>query len=143
MAKISRIELSGVLSEDLLTGLDEVDVQHVYFLGLVRAAAELGENSPPEQTTSLVLEIARYAQAHFAFEETMMRVYDYPELERHVAEHGGILKSISQASSSERINLAKLRLHLLNWLLSHISLDDKRMAQFIIASRQLGHTAAV
>ena len=143
MAKVSRIEMSSALSEELLTGLDEIDAQHEYFLGLVRAAAALDEGSPTERTNSLVLEITRYAQAHFAFEETMMKVYDYPDFERHVAEHSGILKSISRSSSSERINLAKLRLQLLNWLLSHITLDDKQLAQFIIACRQRAYTAVV
>ena len=144
MTKALRIELPAELTAELLTGIDEIDCQHAYFLSLVRASSALGEWSPGVKAKGLILEIARYAQSHFAFEETMMKVYDYPNSDEHVEEHARILTSITTAMASDPVNIAKLRLELLRWLSSHISLDDKQMARFIAKNRpSLGAMSAI
>jgi len=135
MTKALRIELPEDLTAELLTGIDEIDCQHAYFLRLVRASSALGESSTASKAHGLILEIVRYAQSHFAFEETMMKVYDYPNSVEHIEEHARILKSITTAMASEPVNIAKFRLELLRWFSSHISLDDKQLAQFIRMNR--------
>jgi len=135
MAKLRRVELPKDLTEEMLTGIDELDTQHGYFLELVRAISEVGDQGNSAQASALILEIVRYTQSHFAFEETLMKVYGYPELEHHVAQHAEILRSISGVMSSPEVNLAKLKLQLLKWLSGHISLCDKPMAQFVLANR--------
>jgi len=135
MTKALRIELPEELTAELLTGIDEIDCQHAYFLRLVRASSALGESSTTSKAHGLILEIVRYAQSHFAFEESMMKVYDYPNSVEHIEEHARILKSITTAMASEPVNIAKFRLELLRWFSSHISLDDKQLAQFIRMNR--------
>ena len=135
MTKALRIELPEDLTAELLTGIDEIDCQHAYFLRLVRASSALGESSTASKAHGLILEIVRYAQSHFAFEESMMKVYDYPNSVEHIEEHARILKSITTAMASEPVNIAKFRLELLRWFSSHISLDDKQLAQFIRMNR--------
>jgi len=135
MTKALRIELPEDLTAELLTGIDEIDCQHAYFLRLVRASSALGESSTTSKAHGLILEIVRYAQSHFAFEESMMKVYDYPNSVEHIEEHARILKSITTAMASEPVNIAKFRLELLRWFSSHISLDDKQLAQFIRMNR--------
>ena len=135
MTKALRIELPEDLTAELLTGIDEIDCQHAYFLRLVRASSALGESSTASKARGLILEIVRYAQSHFAFEETMMKVYDYPNSVEHIEEHARILKSITAAMASEPVNIAKFRLELLRWFSSHISLDDKQLARFISKNR--------
>ena len=135
MTKALRIELPEELTAELLTGIDEIDCQHAYFLRLVRASSALGESSTASKAHGLILEIVRYAQSHFAFEESMMKVYDYPNSVEHIEEHARILKSITTAMASEPVNIAKFRLELLRWFSSHISLDDKQLAQFIRMNR--------
>ena len=135
MTKALRIELPEDLTAELLTGIDEIDCQHAYFLRLVRASSALGESSTASKAHGLILEIVRYAQSHFAFEETMMKVYDYPNSVEHIEEHARILKSITTAMASEPVNIAKFRLELLRWFSSHISLDDKQLAQFVRMNR--------
>ena len=143
MAKASRIELPSFLTGEMLTGLDEIDAQHAYFLGLVRAISEVCGHSNPDEANALVLEIARYAQSHFAFEETMMDVYSYPDREQHVAQHASILRSIRETLSSGQANFPKLRLQMLSWLSTHIPLDDGKLAQFVIANRPRANAALV
>ena len=135
MTKALRIELPEELTAELLTGIDEIDCQHAYFLRLVRASSALGESSTASKAHGLILEIVRYAQSHFAFEESMMKVYDYPNSVEHIEEHARILKSITTAMASEPVNIAKFRLELLRWFSSHISLDDKQLAQFVRMNR--------
>jgi len=135
MTKALRIELPAELTAELLTGIDEIDCQHAYFLRLVRASSALGESSTASKAHGLILEIVRYAQSHFAFEESMMKVYDYPNSVEHVGEHARILTSITTAMASDPVNIAKFRLELLRWFSSHISLDDKQLAQFVLVNR--------
>lgn len=141
MAKTSRIELPETLPGSLLTGLDELDAQHAYFLGLVRESSELTDDGERNQVEGLVLEIARYAQCHFAFEEMMMKVYAYPNSEEHISQHAEILKSLERATITVPIQVTKLRLELLNWLLAHITLDDKELATFVMKNRTRLHNA--
>jgi hemerythrin len=135
MTKALRIELPEELTAELLTGIDEIDCQHAYFLSLVRASSALGDRSDGVKAQTLILEIVRYAQSHFAFEETMMKVYDYPNLVEHVGEHAKILETITTAMASDPINIAKFRLELLRWFSSHISLDDMQLAEFVRKNR--------
>lgn len=132
---MTKSRLPTQLTEELTTGIEEIDAQHGYFLGLVKAAECLSRCPNAESEKILLLEIARYAQCHFAYEETMMEVYGYPEKKQHIAQHAGILNALKQALISEPLNVAQMRFQLLRWLLSHIPLDDKPLAEFVLASR--------
>jgi len=131
MENAARSRLPTQLTEEQTTGIEEIDAQHSYFLGLVKAAECLSRHPNAESERTLLLEIARYAQCHFAYEETMMDVYGYPEKNQHVAQHAGILNALKQALVSEPLNVAQMRFHLLKWLTSHIPLDDKPLAEFV------------
>lgn len=135
MTQAAKLGPEMQLSEELITGIDEIDAQHRYFLGLVHAAQNLGWNSDAERAKALVLEIARYAQCHFAYEEAMMRVYEYPNREHHVAAHAETLKKLRAVTSGEQSSFAPVRLHLITWLSSHIPLDDVPLAKFVLANR--------
>lgn len=133
----------GELSDALATGLEELDVQHRYFLKLTEAVSLLAKNADRESVNYLILEVVRYAQCHFAFEETMMSVYDYPNREHHVAEHAAIIEAIKQTTATEPLNFAQARLQLIQWLHTHIPLDDKPLADFVLANRPAIITAEV
>jgi hemerythrin-like metal-binding protein len=120
------------LSEELLTGLEELDTQHRYFLALTNALRDAGKDK--ELLSRLMLDIARYAQCHFAYEENLMLAYQYPERQQHIDEHQKILDALKTATT-DGLNLPQARLQMIEWLLSHIPLDDKPLAQFVIAHR--------
>ena len=79
MSNTAKSRLPAQLTEELTTGIEEIDAQHRYFLSLVKNAEFLSVFPDAESERTLVLEIARYSQCHFAYEETMMDVYGYPD----------------------------------------------------------------
>jgi hemerythrin-like metal-binding protein len=87
-----------------------------------------------EVMARLMLDVARYAQCHFAYEETLMLAYEYPEITQHVEHHQRILETLKNAMSAG-MNISQARLQLIEWLSSHIPLDDRPMAQFILSRR--------
>lgn len=137
MTHALRIELPEQLSGDMLTGLDEIDAQHAYFLRLVKASAELTDATGIPKVNAYVVEVERYMVSHFAFEETLMKVYGYPGMAEHVKQHSSIKKSIERATQVTLPNVAKLRLELMSWLAAHISLDDRQLAAHILKNRPL------
>jgi hemerythrin len=96
---------------------------------------DLCKNPESETARILLLEIARYAQCHFAYEETMMTVYDYPDRDQHVAQHAGILTALRRSIENDCVNLAQMRFQLLRWLMAHIPQEDKPMLAFVTAQR--------
>jgi hemerythrin len=135
MTNAAKLTLPTQLAEELTTGIEELDAQHRYFLDLVKTAECLGKETLLECSKTLLLEVARYAQCHFAYEETMMNVYGYPDKDQHTAQHAAILDGLKNAIISGQINVGQMRLQLLEWLTSHIPLDDKPMADFVKVCR--------
>jgi hemerythrin len=120
------------LAEEIITGLEELDAQHRYFLSLTNALSTASKDK--DLSARLWLDLARYAQCHFAYEETLMLAYEYPDREQHVEHHQEILEALKSAAA-EGLSVPQVRLQLLEWLLSHIPLDDKPMAEFVLAHR--------
>ena len=113
------------------TGLPDLDAQHLYFYGLVSNATRLGGQQDVVEAETLMLEIARYAQCHFVYEETLMSVYGYPDAQRHIDEHQAILNTMKRAIAGGCVDVGRVKLLMLEWLNTHVPLDDRPMAQFI------------
>ncbi len=135
MENAKRIHVPTQLTPELTTDVEEIDSQHRYFLDLIHAVEDLCKNPESETARILLLEIARYAQCHFAYEETMMTVYDYPDRDQHVAQHAGILTALRRSIENDCVNLAQMRFQLLRWLMAHIPQEDKPMLAFVTAQR--------
>ena len=135
MENAKRIRVPTQLTPELTTGIEEIDSQHRHFLDLVQAAEDLSKNPASEAARTLLLEISRYAQCHFTYEETMMTVYDYPDRDQHVDQHAAILTALKRSIENDCVNLAQMRFQLLRWLMAHIPVDDKPLAQFVNARR--------
>ena len=135
METAKRIRVPTQLTPELTTGIEEIDSQHRYFLDLVHTAEALSKTPESEAARTLLLEITRYAQCHFAYEETMMTVYDYPDRDQHVAQHAAILTALKRSIENDCVNPAQMRFQLLRWLMAHIPQEDKPMLAFVTAQR--------
>ncbi len=69
-------------------GLDEIDEQHKSLLDLInRIWKSIVYRCDQKIIFSLVEELEKYTLAHFAAEETFMRVTGYPDFDAHKKEH--------------------------------------------------------
>jgi hemerythrin-like metal-binding protein len=124
-------------------GEPAIDAQHVKLFDLIGSldAAVWSPESCPD-ATSLVAELADFAELHFATEEGFMRRGSYPELAAHSREHESLLRDV--AAYRERIDcgdpeaIEDLDSFLKDWALKHTLLIDRQYIPYLpvaLASR--------
>lgn len=122
-------------TDDLLTGLEEIDSQH---RKLFELANRIADPSPPVAVDSTLLGslafLSEYVEEHFVAEELAMQEAAYPELTQHVKEHvelrktiAGLLESALLVPSLDELKPA-LNDVVVGWLCGHIRVTDKAMA---------------
>lgn len=129
-------------SSDFALGIDEIDAQHRELVGMINALDASGHGDDPQETTRrLLTQLGIYVRDHFALEERLMAGGGCtPELvSRHCGEHAyfrSVLKDLtSDFESGRRRNItATLIEYLVHWLLHHIVVVDRAMAQQLNAS---------
>jgi hemerythrin len=81
-------------------------------------------------------ELVHYTAVHFAVEESLMRIFDYPVYDEHKKHHEELThqlvefrKGLKQADfslSADAVNF------LSGWLMKHILMDDKKYGPFLL-----------
>jgi hemerythrin len=122
-----------VWQDDYSVGLQEIDEQHKCLINLINQLYEaLAAKQHREQVAQILEELVDYTLIHFAVEETLMRLFDYPEYAQHKQSHDGIAQQVREFQRAFRAGQAHLDMELLmflkNWLTEHISKVDKRYA---------------
>ncbi len=70
----------------------EINSQHEKLMGTLNALNQaLQDGEPYERIDRIIDEVISSAQAHFAFEESVMAHYAYPELKAHQDKHRQLL----------------------------------------------------
>jgi len=114
-------------------GITSIDAQHQ---NLFRLASELhGAMSAGQGKAAcgrILDRLVQYTETHFAHEERLMRLNDYPELAAHKAEHDDLTKQVKQFQTDFQAGRTTITVQLLqflkNWLERHIQGSDKRYA---------------
>jgi len=115
-------------------GLDEIDAQHRSLLELINKAwRAIVRRSDQSVVFALIEELEKYTLAHFAAEESFMRVTGYPGFDDHKKAHNFFIARIAE----ERLRATKtgaLSLDLMHflrdWLIDHIVVSDKAYIDF-------------
>ena len=121
-----------------LIGIPEIDEQHKQLFECIDRLENAKDERQRELAVYFVMdELKDYARIHFAVEEIIMRLFDYPGLEAHIAEHGEFtarLKSLAKIELNHDVH-AEAGSFLRGWLTKHIMISDKRYADFILGQR--------
>ena len=123
-------------SNDYSVGIPSVDAQHQNLFALARelhAAMTAGQGK-----TALAKGLDRlvqYTAAHFANEERLMRLVDYPGLESHTAEHYALTQRVLEFQADFQAGRTSMTVHLLQflrtWLQNHIQHSDLAYAPYL------------
>ena len=117
-------------------GIVEIDSQHKQ---LIRSFGAIEDASRQGQRWSsiyfLIAELKDFARFHFACEEALMRLFGFPELRLHSAEHAHFFKflakieknSISQSIEKDLVEFLRV------WMTKHIVGSDKGFARHILS----------
>ena len=129
-------------SAALSVGIDEIDAQHQALIDLINQLqdAVVGGLDRERQLDALG-RLAELTKIHFAVEESLMRIFGYPDYERHKAQHEGLIRSMLDLQRRLDVDRAPLddglMRHLKHWLLDHILQSDQDYSRFFLAAGAL------
>ena len=128
-------------SDELRTGLDIVDEQHIQLIAIFNklVSTQAQDTAAGEVVQALVCELNAYTRYHFEMEADLMCKWPVEVSHRvkHLRAHQSFIKFLERADTLAASNPFDVANHLLaflaQWLLHHIMGVDARMARQIIA----------
>ena len=133
-------------NDELSVGIEEIDAQHKLLVGLVN---KLYEQTIVHQADTAVLdailhELIEYTVIHFAVEESLFRIFDYPFTEIHTQHHNDLKAQVLEIQQKVKrgetaVNI-ELLLFLQKWLQHHILEEDKLYGPFLLQQGVKSHS---
>jgi hemerythrin len=126
---------------DYLIGIPELDAQHLQLFECIERLEGAKDERQMELAVYYVIgELKDYARIHFAVEEIVMRLFDYPGLAAHAAEHRDFETSLKALEKMELLHdmHAEAGRLLREWLSNHVQVSDKRYAEYILGKHKDG-----
>jgi len=125
-----------VWKTDYEVGVEDIDLQHHYFIGLINRFAEALAEEDQRYQVALLSELNAYARFHFISEETMMLHVGYPFLDEHRHFHIELIDQLNSREGMMRIShsaeeASKIVDFLLQWFQGHSTKEDMKFAEFI------------
>ena len=123
----------------LATGHVILDTDHEHLVALFnQLAASVKERKGKIACADLLDKIIQHAQVHFAFEEQLMAEHNYPNDERHTADHARLIKQAVRYMEKFKADSPQSHIPLIHfpedWLTFHIVAEDKQFADFLSAN---------
>jgi hemerythrin len=116
-------------------GIPEIDAQHQQLFECIDRLEAAADDRQRELAVYYVMEELRdYVRVHFSVEEIVMRLFDYPGLEAHAAEHRAFAARLESFEKSELVDDVHLEAakFLRDWLVNHIQVSDRRYADYFL-----------
>lgn len=127
-----------IWKEEYASGIEEIDNQHKTLLEFVTEFEKAVEGRAHWNTVQPLITRAReFTKFHFAVEESLMQIIDYPQFVAHRAEHQYVLKQL--AILEQRILQQEMKEELLPlvhaWLVRHSIDSDTPFAGYARGKR--------
>lgn len=116
-------------------GIPELDEQHKKLVEIINSLNTFEARQNPQVFAVILSELTDFVKEHHQTEESIMREYDYPELNKHMKEHCSLVLLIS------RFNLRYCRrvpteahtvLEIVQaWFINHELAEDKVWRDFV------------
>ncbi len=123
--------------DEYILGVEDIDVQHQYFLRLInRLSEEIDKSTKRDYKISLINELKAYASFHFISEENFMTQYEYPLLEEHKQHHLKLLDQLSSKGAMLEMHMSRedfdnIINFLVTWFTQHTVKEDRLFAQYL------------
>ncbi len=125
-------------TDELSVGIEEIDEQHKVLVNLINRLFDetVVHQADPTVMDEILHELIEYTVIHFAVEESLFRIFDYPETELHTRHHNElkaqVLEIQKKVKQREAVVNTELLIFLKKWLENHILHEDKRYGPFLI-----------
>jgi hemerythrin len=127
-------------SEDLATGVNEIDNQHKELFKRINNMLEAcNQGKGKEEVDKVIKFLEDYVVTHFTAEEKYMTTFDYPEYSAHKSQHLWFIENFS--GLKRKIETEGVGVHIViltnnlvvDWLINHIRKLDKALGGFLKA----------
>jgi hemerythrin-like metal-binding protein len=123
-------------SSQYTVGVGSVDAQHQNLFAMCRELHAAMVTGQGKAVVSRTLDrLTQYTTVHFAHEERLMRLYDYPDFAAHRAEHQALTKQVlkfQEDFAAGRVTITVQLLQFLRgWLQTHILASDLKLAPYL------------
>jgi hemerythrin len=124
-------------TEELSVGVQEIDEQHKVLVGLLNRFHEAVVTGTDEQNIKNVLkDLADYTIIHFSVEESLMRIFNYPDYDNHKKHHEELTAQVRELQRKVEEGNHQVSMEVLNflrhWLTHHILGDDKKYGPYLV-----------
>ena len=124
-------------SEDLSVGLEEIDEQHKILINLINRLFNeaILKRADKSLISDILDELIQYTIVHFAVEESLFRIFDYPDSEAHQEHHNQLKNEVvnfrKKFQDDTPIDI-ELMSFLKKWITLHIMKDDRKYTPFFL-----------
>ena len=126
-----------VLSEDMLTDIEEIDDQHRKLLSWGNILYTDDTEQAVKKVEATLHNLSRYVSYHFQAEENAMIRHDYEMTEKHQKQHerlmievGMLVRRLNKEGATKGL-LVELQYQLIDWFSHHIKEWDQPFAIFL------------
>jgi hemerythrin len=125
-------------TENLSVGIQEIDEQHKVLINLINRLFDetIVHQATAGVTEQVLQELVEYTMVHFAVEESLFRIFEYPDIENHMHRHVELKTQVldlqKKIKAGQTVVNADLLMFLKKWLTNHILQEDKLYAPFLI-----------
>ncbi|WP_321532376.1 bacteriohemerythrin [uncultured Desulfuromonas sp.] len=125
-------------SDEISVGIQEIDEQHKKLVNLINRLYEamtLGEDKVAV-AKDVLNELVQYTIIHFAVEECLFRIFEYPNYRAHCDMHEDLRNQVDEINkkvqNGERLITPELLFFLRKWITNHIMVEDKKYSPFLL-----------
>ena len=122
--------------DSLASGVEEIDRQHKYFIKILNEINENINGGDKNSLISVLHFMDYYAHWHFSSEEKYMKMYNYPDFEKHHEQHEKFYRYTQDTikKATEKVDddlIFSVNKYLVDWVINHIMGEDKKFAHFM------------
>ncbi|MBR0600360.1 bacteriohemerythrin [Sinanaerobacter chloroacetimidivorans] len=121
-------------TDNLAVGVGVIDDQHKTLFDKANQLFEAGKNNKSKEFISEMLDfLDKYTKQHFRDEESYMKSINYPGYEDQKKLHANFIMELDKlkkeysASGGNIIVILNANQMVVDWLLKHISIEDKKI----------------
>ena len=131
--------MSIEFDKSLETGNELIDTEHKELIARVNKLTDACESPKGKTVAVQTLDfLMDYTEYHFTDEEKLQSENGYPLLDAHREQHGNFVKAVEELREMLEEEegptdafVAAVKKNVVDWLLNHIQVWDKQVAQFI------------
>jgi len=122
---------------ELSVGIQEIDEQHQILIKLINNLYHsIIKRTENEVIYDILNELVQYTVVHFAVEESLMRIFNYPGYDEHKKHHEDLKQQVIDLQTKVWDNESSVSMELFkflkDWLTKHILMDDKKYVPFFL-----------